>query len=148
MYEESVMKRMELGVFLPVANNGFVFSSNTTAYRPSYAGNLAITQQAEQAGFDYAFSMAKWRGQGGVTHMWDSALESFSLMLALAVSTKRMKLIATVNPVLFHPALMAKMTATFDEVSPGRLSLNIITGGLMAEYTQMGVLPQGYDKDR
>jgi pyrimidine oxygenase len=142
------MRRLEIGVFLPVGKNGFVLSSNTPVYYPSYADNLAITVLAEEMGLDYVFSMAKWRGFGGATHFWDASLESFSLTSALAAATQRIRLIATVNPLLFHPALMSKMAATIDDVSGGRLGLNIITGAIIGEYEQMGVLPAGYDSRR
>jgi pyrimidine oxygenase len=142
------MRRLEIGVFLPVGKNGFILSTNTPAYYPSYADNLAITRLAEDLGLDYAFSMAKWRGFGGATEFWDSSLESFSLMAALAAATSRIKLIATVNPLLFHPTLMSKMAATVDDVSAGRLGLNIITGAILGEYEQMGILPEGYDANR
>src|SRR5262249_5660916 len=105
------IRRLELGVFLPNARNGFFFSSNAVPYAPSYDDNLAITVLAEEIGLDYVFSMLKWRGFGGATHFWDAALESFSLMAALAAVTQRVGLIATVNPLLFHPATMAKMAA-------------------------------------
>ena len=141
-------KRLELGVFLPIAQNGFVTSSNAPAYYPSYEDNLAITLAAEKIGFDQVFSMAKWRGFGGRTQFWDASFESFSLMAALAAATRRIGLIATVNPLLFHPTLMSKMAATVDHVSRGRLGLNIITGAILGEYSQMGVIPPGYDNDR
>lgn len=103
---------------------------------------------AEEIGLDYVFSMAKWRGFGGTSQFWDQSLESFSLMSALAPITERLSLIATVNPLLFHPALMAKMAASIDDVSGGRLGLNIITGSSLTEYGQMGVVPLGYDQNR
>jgi len=142
------MKRLEIGVFLPIGKQGFVLSTNAQAYVPSFADQLEITRIAEDIGLDYVFSMAKWRGFGGTTQFWDSSFESFSLMAALAATTDRIRLIATVNPLLFHPALMAKMAATVDEVSQGRLGLNIITGSVLSEYTQMGVLPDNYDQRR
>jgi len=141
-------KRLELGVFLPVARNGFVFSANSTAYEPTYRENLAITRLAEEIGLDYVFSMAKWRGFGGSVEMWDASLESFSLMAALAAATRRIRLIATVNPLLLHPAAAAKMTATVDDVSDGRIGLNIITGGFIEEYAQMGIVPLDYNRRR
>jgi pyrimidine oxygenase len=69
-------------------------------------------------------------------------------MTALAAATSRVALIATVNPLLFHPTLMAKMAATADDVSDGRLGLNLITGATLREYEQMGVLPEDYDRRR
>ena len=76
------MKRLEIGVFLPIGKNGFVISSNSPAYFPSYADNRDITLLAEEIGLDYVFSMAKWRGFGGTSQFWDQSLESFSLMAA------------------------------------------------------------------
>ena len=142
------LKRLELGVFLPNARNGFALSSNAVAYSPSYEENLAITMLAEEIGLDYVFSMLKWRGFGGATQFWDAALESFTLTAALAAATTRVRLIATVNPLLYHPAVMAKMAATLDHVSHGRLGLNVITGATVGEYAQMGVVPPGYNDNR
>jgi pyrimidine oxygenase len=141
-------KRLELGVFLPNARNGFALSSNAVAYAPSYEENLAITAFAEEIGLDYVFSMLKWKGFGGATHFWDAALESFTLTTALAAVTTRVRLIATVNPLLVHPAVMAKMASTLDHVSRGRLGLNVITGATVGEYAQMGVVPPGYNDNR
>lgn len=142
------MKRLELGVFLPTGQNGFVYSTNAPAYRPSFDLNLGITKQAEALGIDYVFGMAKWRGFGGSTELWDSSVESLSLMAALAAATERIRLIGTVTPMLFHPAYAAKVAATIDDVSKGRLGLNIVTGALLSEYTQMGPLPEHYDENR
>jgi len=103
-------RRLEIGVFLPNAKNGFALSSNAVAYTPSYEENLAITLLAEEVGIDYVFSMLKWRGFGGATQFWDAALDSFTLTTALAAVTKRVRLIATVNPLLSNPAVMAKMS--------------------------------------
>ena len=46
-------RRLEIGVFLPNAKNGFALSSNAVAYTPSYEENLAITLLAEEVGIDY-----------------------------------------------------------------------------------------------
>lgn len=144
----SEMKRFEIGVFLPVAKNGFIFSTNSPPYVPSFRVNLEITRLAERIGLDYVFGLSKWRGWGGKTQFWDSSFETFSLMAALAASTNRVRLIATVNPLLFHPTLMAKMISTIDDVSGGRIGLNIITGAVLGEYSQMGIVPEGYDQYR
>lgn len=142
------MKHVELGVFLPVAKNGFVRSKNALPYEPNFRDNLEITSLAEQLGFDYVFSMLKWRGFGGDTRYWDSSFDSFTLMVGLAALTTRIDLIATVNPLLIHPTPMAKMTATFDAISGGRAGLNIVTGAARVEYSQMGLLPENYDDFR
>lgn len=139
---------LEVGVFLPTVKNGFVYSSNATAYAPTYRSNLDITLRAEAMGLDYVFGMAKWRGFGGKTQLWDSSFESLSLIAALGAVTERIRLIATVTPVLVHPAVLAKMAATIDDATGGRLILNLVTGAILAEYAQMGILPDSYDAHR
>ena len=54
---------LELGVFIPVGNNGWVISKNSPQYRPTFALNRKIAILAEEIGFDYVFSMAKWRNR-------------------------------------------------------------------------------------
>ncbi len=135
-------------MFLPIGNNGFLISRNAPQYRPSFELNRRISALAEELGFDYAFSMAKWRGFGGATRFWDQTLDSPSLMGGLAVATRRIRLIATVTPLLMHPAVAAKVFATLDEISGGRIGLNVVTGVSLAEYEQMGLVPEEYDRDR
>jgi pyrimidine oxygenase len=135
------MSRLELGVFLPIGNNGFLMSKTAPQYPPSFEMNKQISLLAENLGFDYVFSMSKWRGFGGATHFWDVTLESLSLMTGLAAVTSRIGLIATVQPLLFPPAVAAKMAATVDDISQGRLGLNIVAGSFLDEYDQMGLMP-------
>lgn len=142
------MSKLELGVFLPIGNNGFMITKTAPQYPPSFAMNKRIAILAEELGFDYVFSMSKWRGFGGVTHFWESTLESLALMTGLAAVTSRIGIIATVQPLLFPPAVAAKMAATIDDLSNGRLGLNIVTGSFLDEYEQMGILPPDYGPNR
>lgn len=142
------MSKLELGVFLPIGNNGFFISRTAPQYPPSFAMNKEIALLAERLGFDYVFSMSKWRGFGGPTHFWESTLESVALMTGLAAVTSRIGIIATIQPVLFPPAVAAKMAATIDDLSGGRLGINIVTGAFLDEYEQMGILPPDYGPNR
>ena len=144
----SKMSKLELGIFLPIGNNGFLMSETAPQYAPSFAMNKQITVLAENLGFDFVFSMSKWRGFGGATHFWDTTLESISLMTGLAAATSRIGIIATLQPVLFPPAVAAKMAATIDDISGGRFGINIVTGSFLDEYEQMGILPPDYSKNR
>jgi len=142
------MRKLELGVFLPIGNNGFLISETAPQYPPSFEMNRQISVLAEQLGFDYVFSMSKWRGFGGSTHFWDSTLESITLMTGLAAATSRIGLIATIQPLLFPPAVAAKMAATIDDLSHGRFGINIVTGSYLDEYDQMGIMPPNYGPNR
>lgn len=55
--------------------------------------------------------------------------DSWVLASSLAAITEQMKFLIAVRPGSLSPTLAARMAATFDRLSDGRLLLNIITGG-------------------
>jgi pyrimidine oxygenase len=114
---------MELGVFIPIGNNGWLISTTSPQYRPSFDLNREVVQKAERFGFDFALSMIKLHGFGGPSQFWDYNLESFTLMAGLA------------------PPITARMAVTIDSISHGRFGINIISGWQRREYTQMGIWP-------
>ena len=132
---------MKLGIFIPIGNNGWLISSTSPQYMPSFALNKDIVQKAEHYGFDFALSMIKLRGFGGKTEFWDHNLESFTLMAGLAAVTSRIKLYATAASLVVPPAIAARMASTIDSISNGRFGLNLITGWQKPEYSQMGLWP-------
>jgi pyrimidine oxygenase len=139
---------VELGVFLPIANNGWIISKTSPQFLPSFDHNARIVRLAEEIGFSYVFSMAKWRGFGGDVEFWKYSLESLILMAGLAREVARLRLIASVAPALIHPAVFAKMAATMDDVSGGRMGINIVSAANKGEYSQMGLYPENFDSFR
>lgn len=70
----------------------------------------------------------------------DPQLECFALLSALAVATKRVRLVSTVAAMSFrHPALLAKIASTLDHVSGGRLVLGLGAGWQPSEYHAHGI---------
>lgn len=132
---------MDIGVFIPIGNNGWLISSNAPQYKPSFDLNKAIVQKAEHYGFDFALSMIKLRGFGGRTEFWEYNLESFTLMAGLAAVTQRIKLFATAATLTLPPAIVARMASTIDSISHGRFGVNLVTGWQKPEYSQMGLWP-------
>src|SRR5215471_2078707 len=47
---------------------------------------------------------------------------------SLIPETRRMRFLVTIRPGLISPSLAARMTATFDRLSNGRLLINVVTG--------------------
>lgn len=132
---------MQLGVFLPIGNNGWLISTTSPQYKPSFELNRIVTEKAERFGFDFALSMIKLRGFGGPSEFWDHNLESFTLMAGLAAVTSRIQLFATVGVLTLPPAIVARMAVTIDSISGGRFGVNVITGWQETEYAQMGLWP-------
>ncbi|WP_428926361.1 pyrimidine utilization protein A [Marinibacterium sp. SX1] len=132
---------MDMGVFIPIGNNGWLISKTSPQYMPSFELNKQVVQTAEKYGLEFALSMVKLRGFGGETEFWDHNLESFTLMSALAAVTSKIKLFASTAILTLPPAIVARMASTISDVAPGRFGVNIVTGWAPNEYTQMGMWP-------
>lgn len=132
-------KSVELGVFLPVGNGGWITSTTSPQLPATYEYNKQVALLAEELGFDFALSMAKWRGYGGPSRHWDFTLESLTTMSGLAEATSRIGVWGTVHTMIFHPAITAKMAAVIDQISNGRFGLNLVAGSNPADQGQMGL---------
>ena len=105
---------MRLGIFIPIGNNGWLISTTSPQYKPTFDLNNAIVQKAETFGFDFALSMIKLHGFGGPSQFWDYNLESFTLMAGLAAVTQRIQLFATCAVLTMPPPITARMAVTID----------------------------------
>lgn len=132
---------VEYGVFLPVSDGGFIFSSTAPQLPSSYEYNRRVTMLAEDLGLGFAISLARWRSFGGQrpNPTRDDALESISTIAGLAECTKRIRVFCTVHTMAFHPAVAAKMLATIDQISGGRVGMNIVAGSNPIDHGQMGI---------
>ncbi|WP_213815341.1 pyrimidine utilization protein A [Glaciihabitans sp. dw_435] len=132
---------MDIGVFIPIGNNGWLISKTSPQYKPSYDLNLEVVQKAESYGFEFALSMIKLRGFGGESEFWDYNLESFTLMAGLAAATSKIKLYASAAVLTMPPAFAARMATTVDSISHGRFGVNLVSGWAKDEYAQMDIWP-------
>ncbi|MGC5249517.1 LLM class flavin-dependent oxidoreductase [Gordonia sp. DT219] len=132
---------MRLGVFLPTGNDGWILSRNSPHYMPTFDLNKSIVSRAEAFGLSIGLGMLTFRGYGGETEHWDYTSEPLTQTAALLAATTSMQIFATCGVLALHPAMVARMAATIDDVAPGRFGLNIVTGWHRAEYAQMGMWP-------
>jgi alkanesulfonate monooxygenase SsuD/methylene tetrahydromethanopterin reductase-like flavin-dependent oxidoreductase (luciferase family) len=100
---------------------------------------------AEHAGFDSLWLFDHLYGPGAPDVV---AYEGWVLATALLVQTSRLRVGHLVNCNNFrHPAVLAKMAATLDVVSNGRLEFGLGSGSYEAEHVEAG-LPWGSAKER
>ena len=102
----------EYGVFLPIANGGWIVSHTTPPLDGGWKQNRDAALIAEEEGFDFVMAMGKWRGFGGVTSHWGTSLEAVTMLAGIASITSRVRLWATLHAILHNPAVAAKMIAT------------------------------------
>jgi len=99
---------------------------------------VAMARAAEDAGFD-----TLWLGDHLLYRYADGSTrgpwEVWTMLSALAASTSRIRLGPLVASAAFHaPAMLAKLAATVDEVSGGRLVLGLGAGWNETEFRAFG----------
>lgn len=68
-----------------------------------------------------------------------SCEDAWVVASSLVAATKRLKFLVAVRPGLSSPTLSARMAATLDRLSGGRLLINVVTGGDAAELEGDGI---------
>jgi probable F420-dependent oxidoreductase len=123
---------MKIGFILPLGE------STTRGRPPTYQEIHALALQAEESGFDsiWVYDHLLYRFPD---HDTMGVWECWSMLSALAQATERVELGTLVMPVSWrNPSLLAKMAATVDEISNGRLILGLGTGFHRPEFDAFG----------
>jgi pyrimidine oxygenase len=143
-------KDVEFGVFLPVSDGGFIFSSTAPDQPATYAYQKRVAQLAEELGLGFVIALARWRGFGGArtSPSRDDALESVSTIAGLAEATSRIRILCTMHTMAYHPAVAAKIIATIDQISGGRVGMNIVAGSNPVDHGQMGIWKENIDHNQ
>ena len=94
---------------------------------------LGTTFGARDVTLDYMAQVAKAADDCGYYGMLlptgRSCEDSWVIASALVPLTKRLRFLVAIRPGLQSPTLTARMTATLDRISNGRLLINVVTGG-------------------
>jgi alkanesulfonate monooxygenase len=104
---------------------------------------LGTTQGARAADYDYFHQIAVAADtlgyEGVLLPTGRSCEDAWVVASSLIPATRRLKFLVAVRPGLSSPGLAARMAATFDRLSGGRLLINVVTGGDPAELAGDGV---------
>ncbi|MFD2472078.1 LLM class flavin-dependent oxidoreductase [Amycolatopsis silviterrae] len=105
---------------------------------PSAAKLLRAT---EEAGFDSQLQYGMWSGYDGATRWNNSQLDFATAATGSAAITERIGIYTTIHVgYQIPPLLLAKMTASMDHLSGGRLGVNIVAGQNAVDYAQFGLV--------
>jgi FMNH2-dependent dimethyl sulfone monooxygenase len=121
--------------WVPNVSGGLVVSKIPQRTHWSLEYNVKLAQIAEEVGFDYALSQIRFIGSYGAEYQH----ESTTFSAALLAHTKRLKVIAAILPGPWHPAVVAKLGATTDQLFGGRWAVNVVSGWFAGEYEALGL---------
>lgn len=108
---------VSLGWFCPTLGDTSAFGDPAMTIPQSLEHFERVTIAAEDAGFDYILVPV-------TPFCWDAWMVA-SFLLA---RTKRIKTLVAIKPGYIHPVAQAKMVAALDQLSNGRVLLNLIAG--------------------
>ncbi|CAG9167147.1 FMNH2-dependent alkanesulfonate monooxygenase [Cupriavidus pinatubonensis] len=98
---------------------------------------LGTSEGAREVGIDYLKQVAVAADtlgyEGVLIPTGRSCEDPWVVASALAAVTQKLRFLVAVRPGLMTPTLAARMAATFDRISGGRLLVNLVTGGDVAE---------------
>ncbi len=127
---------MRYGFWLPVFGGWLrnVEDEHMPATWP-FVRDLAL--RAEQIGFD--LTLIAELNLNDIKGPEAPSLDAWSTTAALAAVTTKLELMAAVRPTFHSPALLAKQAANIDNISGGRLTLNVVSSWWKDEATRYGI---------
>ncbi len=140
--------RLKLGTFSANCSGGMAVTKVDTRWNNNWDNNLNLVKQCDEAGIEFMLPIARWIGYGGDTDFHGNVLETVTWAAGLAANSRHIQVFATVHTAFNHPIVVAKQLATIDQLSNGRIGLNVVAGWNKPEYDAFGVELPGDHGDR
>jgi FMNH2-dependent dimethyl sulfone monooxygenase len=133
---------MRFGYWLPVFG-GWLRNVADERMEASWAYVKRLAQRSEQIGFDV--TLIAELNLNDIKGVEAGSLDAWSTAAALAAVTERIELMVAVRPTFHLPALLAKQAANIDQISGGRLTLNVVSSWWADEARKYGVAFEQHD---
>jgi alkanesulfonate monooxygenase len=119
---------MELFWFIPTHGDGRYLATGIGGRSCSFSYLKQIAQAVDRLGFT-----------GALLPTGRSCEDTWVVASSLMAVTEQMLFLVAIRPGLMSPGVAARMAATFDRLSNGRLLINVVTGGDPIELAGDGV---------
>ena len=129
-------RRMRFGYWLPVFG-GWLRNVEDEHMDASWSYTRRLAQRSEELGFDLTLIAELFLND--IKGADAPALDAWSTAAALAAVTERLELMVAVRPQYHPPAQLAKQAANIDQISNGRLALNVVSAWWADEARRYGV---------
>jgi alkanesulfonate monooxygenase len=122
--------------FIPIDGDGTHIGTQRAERPPTFEYLREVVTTAEDAG--YYSLLIPTRFANGLFDEQAPLAETWTMATALAAVTQRIRFLVAVRPGFISPALFAQMAACFDQISHGRLDINVVPGGIQGEFERFG----------
>ncbi|MBO1903097.1 LLM class flavin-dependent oxidoreductase [Leucobacter weissii] len=133
---------MRFGYWTPIFG-GWLRNVEDEATPSSFSHLAEIARAAEDGGFD--LTLVPELNLNDIKGPNAPALDAWSVVAALAAVTRSLELLVAIRPGFHNPALTAKQASTIDEISGGRLTLNVVSAWWEEEARQYGGVFTAHD---
>jgi alkanesulfonate monooxygenase len=123
--------------FIPIDGDGIRLGTLNPERPPTFEYLRQVVQTAERLGF-YSL-LIPTRFVNGLFDEGAPLMETWTTATALAAVTSRIRFLIAVRPGFIAAGLFAKMVATLDQISQGRIDINIVPGGIQHDFERLGV---------
>lgn len=125
---------IKFAYWVPNVSGGLIVSKIEQRTHWGIEYNRKLAQIAEQSGFEYGLTQIRFTAGYGA----DNQHESVAFSHALLAATEKLKVIAAILPGPWTPAVVAKQLATIDQLTAGRVAINLVSGWFKGEFQAIG----------
>ena len=133
---------MRYGYWLPVFG-GWLRNVADEGMEASWDYAQRLAKRSEEIGYD--LTLIAELTMNDIKAADAPTLDAWSTAAALAAVTTRLELMVAVRPTFHHPAALAKQAANIDQISKGRLSLNVVSAWWADEARRYGLAFDTHD---
>ena len=123
--------------FIPIDGDGAHIGMRRAERPPTFECLRRVVEAAEEEG--YYSLLIPTRFANGLFDEAAPLAETWTMATALMAITRRIRFLVAVRPGFISPGLFAQMAATLDQISGGRLDVNVVPGGIQGDFERLGV---------
>ncbi|MBK9755684.1 MAG: LLM class flavin-dependent oxidoreductase [Nannocystis sp.] len=133
---------MRIGYWFPVFG-GWLRNVADEGMDTSWAEARRLARRSEELGFDLTLIAELFLND--IKGVAAPSQDAWTLASAVAAVTERIELMIAVRPSFHNPAIFAKQAACLDQISGGRLALNVVSSWWADEARRFGVRFDAHD---
>ncbi|HEU4584481.1 MAG TPA: LLM class flavin-dependent oxidoreductase, partial [Gemmatimonadaceae bacterium] len=127
---------MRYGYWMPVFG-GWLRNVPDEGMEASWDYVSRLAKRSEEIGYDITLIAELFMND--IKGIDAPALDAWSTAAALAAVTEKLELMVAVRPTFHQPALLGKEAANIDQISRGRLALNVVSSWWSDEARRYGI---------